>query len=98
MKRILETYDITEIIEGEARGADTLSRLYGEYKGIPVRAFPADWALHGRRAGPIRNRRMLVEGAPDLVIAFRAPQSRGTQNMIEQARKAGIEVHVFDVP
>jgi hypothetical protein len=33
---------------------------------------------------------MLMEGKPDLVVAF--PGGRGTANMIEQARKAGVEV------
>jgi hypothetical protein len=97
MKEVLSKYDITEIIEGEAKGADTLSRLYGEYKGIPVRGFPALWDLYGNRAGPIRNSEMLREGQPELVIAFRAPNSRGTQNMITQARKAGIPVEVVEI-
>lgn len=97
MKEVLDNYDITEIIEGEAKGADTLSRLYGEYRGIPVRGFPADWNTFGKRAGPIRNAEMLKVGQPELVIAFRAPGSRGTQNMIDQARKAGIETVVIDV-
>lgn len=97
LMKVLDRYDITEIIEGEAEGADRLARLYGEYLDIPVRAFPAEWDKYGKSAGPIRNRQMLVEGKPDLCIAFRGPNSRGTQNMINQARKAGIETKVIDV-
>jgi YspA, cpYpsA-related SLOG family len=81
---------ITEIIEGGAVGADTLAREFGEHKGIPVRTFPADWDTHGRAAGPIRNRQMLDEGKPDLVVAF--PGGRGTANMVKQARAAGVKV------
>ena len=33
---------------------------------------------------------MLMEGKPDLVVAF--PGGAGTANMIKQARKAGVEV------
>lgn len=96
LKETLDAYDCTEIIEGEARGADTLARRYGETSGIPVRGFPADWNTFGRRAGPIRNSRMLKEGNPDFVVAFRGPNSRGTQNMIDQATKAGVPVRIID--
>lgn len=96
LKVTLDKHKITTIIEGEARGADTLSRIYGERLGIDVRPFPALWSLHGKAAGPIRNAQMLAEGKPDLVIAFRFPNSRGTQNMIDQAQKAGIPVEIID--
>lgn len=89
--------DITEIIHGAARGADTLGGRYGVEIGVPVTAYPANWGLYGKSAGPIRNTQMLREGRPDMVIAFRGPESRGTQNMIDQARKAGVPVEVVDV-
>lgn len=87
---IHKDHGITLIIEGGARGADTLARQFGQFAGIPVQTFPADWQKHGKGAGPIRNAQMLREGRPDLVVAF--PGGRGTANMIEQARKAGIRV------
>lgn len=58
--------------------------------GVKHLPFEADWHTHGRAAGPIRNRRMIEEGKPDLVVAF--PGGRGTANMVNQARAAGIEV------
>lgn len=97
MEGVLNRWKISTIIEGEARGADTLARKYGESHGIDVERYPALWELHGKRAGPIRNSQMLKEGQPDLVIAFRGPNSKGTQNMIDQARKTGVEVVVVDV-
>lgn len=98
LKGVLSAYNITEIIHGAARGADTLAGRYGEEIDSPVSRLPADWETYGRRAGPIRNSRMLKEGLPDMVIAFRGPGSRGTQNMIDQARRAGVEVKIIDVP
>ncbi|MDO8616900.1 MAG: DUF2493 domain-containing protein [Dehalococcoidia bacterium] len=83
-------HGITLLIEGGARGADRMARGFAKWKGIPVRTFEADWAKHGRSAGPIRNRQMLVEGGPDLVVAFEG--GRGTANMVEQARRAGVQV------
>lgn len=94
---VLDDLPITSIIEGEARGVDTIARCYGERRKIPVVSFPAAWDEHGKRAGPIRNAQMLREGKPELIVAFRGPNSRGTQNMINQARKAGVEVMVVDI-
>jgi len=78
------------IIEGCARGADSLAEDYGRARGIPVEHYPADWSRNGKAAGPIRNRRMLDEGKPDLVIAFHG--GKGTANMVEQAERAGVRV------
>ena len=81
---------IGKIIAGDARGADALARRYAKRRGIPVAIYEAEWALHGPAAGPIRNRRMLQEADPDVVVAF--PGGRGTRDMVEQANAAGIEV------
>ena len=78
------------LIHGDARGADHLAGCWAFYTGVPVIRFPADWRKHGPAAGPIRNRKMLVEGKPDLVVAF--PGGKGTANMVAQAREAGVEV------
>lgn len=81
------------IIHGDARGADTLADTYARRHNIPVLAFPADWKQHGRSAGPRRNKQMLIEGKPDLVVAF--PGTAGTANMIAQARAAEVEVVTY---
>lgn len=95
--RVLSTIDITELIHGGARGADTCGAMYAEANSIPVRRFPALWDLHGKRAGPIRNSQMLREGAPDLCVAFLAKDSRGTKNMIDIAQKAGVKTLVINI-
>jgi hypothetical protein len=97
LEKTLEALAITTVIEGEARGADKLARVYAKRRGLDVIPFPALWDKHGKAAGPIRNKQMLVEGRPELVVAFRGPNSRGTQNMIDQATKAGIEVKVIEI-
>lgn len=50
----------------------------------------ADWEDLGRKAGPIRNQRMLDDGRPELVVAF--PGGPGTAHMCRIAREAGVEV------
>jgi predicted Rossmann-fold nucleotide-binding protein len=81
---------ITCIVEGGAPGADTHARIWAQANGVDVRTFYADWGTHGRRAGPLRNARMLEEGRPDGVVAF--PGGRGTADMIRQAMTAGLKV------
>ena len=80
---------ITCLIEGGALGADRFAHRWAIDRGIEVERFVADWRM-GAGAGPIRNRRMLVEGKPDLVIAF--PGGKGTANMVRQARDSGVPV------
>ncbi len=82
------------VIQGGARGADTLAKTAAVVMGIDIEEFTADWESHGRAAGPIRNKRMLDEGKPDRVIAF--PGGKGTANMVRQAKARGIEV--LEVP
>lgn len=81
------------LIEGGARGADRLAREWAAANRVPVLTFNAEWETYGRAAGPIRNQRMLMEGKPDIVIAF--PGGAGTANMIRQARAAGIYCRII---
>lgn len=85
------------IIHGAAKGVDTAAGYWAKLTNNNCLVFPADWAKHGKAAGPIRNKQMLDEGKPDLVIAFLAPNSRGTKNMIEQAERAGVPVEVINI-
>ena len=81
---------ITLLIEGGAPGADFMARKFAEWMNIPTQTFEADWDRHGKAAGPIRNKQMLDEGKPDLVVAFEG--GKGTKNMVEQAVAAGVKV------
>ena len=81
--------DIT-IIEGAARGVDTLAAYIAIYLGYKIEEYPADWDKYKNSAGSIRNKQMLDEGKPDLVIAF--PGGRGTLNMKTQARSQNIPI------
>lgn len=86
---------VTCVIHGGAAGADDLAREWAEASGVPCEEYPAEWEKHGRVAGPIRNQRMLDEGKPDLVLAFRMPGvSKGTDDMVRRARKAGVRTEV----
>jgi len=64
--------------------------------GFQVEAHPPDWRRYGRGAGFVRNRQMVEEGKPDLVIAFHPAleRSKGTLHTVTLAKKAGIRVLV----
>jgi len=86
----LDELQPTHVITGGAPGADDSAMLWACERCVPYTIFPADWSKHGKTAGPIRNKRMLDEGKPDLVLAF--PGGVGTMNMVSQALKAGVKV------
>lgn len=85
--------EITEIVSGKARGADSLGERWGNENNVPIKSFPANWDLHGKRAGYIRNSEM-AEYA-DGLIAFWDGESKGTKHMIDTANTKGLEVHVI---
>ena len=83
-----------EIIHGGAAGADTLADKWAVNSGGKVTAFEPLWD-DKTNWGPaiallMRNQRMLVEGKPDLIVAF--PGGRGTADMVDRGRRAGVEV------
>ena len=78
------------IIHGGAAGADRLADGWAVHNWVTIEEYPADWAKHGRGAGPIRNAKMLAEGRPDWVVVF--PGGRGTADMARRAEAAGVKV------
>lgn len=78
------------IIQGGAKGADLSARDWAVHHNVEYQQFDADWDEWGIAAGPVRNRRMMNEGKPDLVVAFKG--GKGTANMIDIAERFGTEV------
>ncbi len=85
-------WDIT-VCSGGANGADKLGERFARDFKLQLRIFEADWGGLGKSAGPVRNREM-AEWA-DTLVAYWDGKSRGTKNMISEALKNGLEVHVF---
>lgn len=96
LRALLQPGDI--LVHGAARGADTLADDIAKRMGIERRFYPADWAQHGRAAGPIRNRHMLVKERPDVVLAFPLPEGKGTQDMIRISVHAKVPTIVGNDP
>lgn len=73
-------FNVTEVVCGLARGADTFGAKWAYHANIPIARFPADWERYGKRAGNIRNREM--GDYADAGIGFIWPGSRGTEHMM----------------
>ena len=86
------------LLHGGARGADAASGRAAQQLGWSALVMPAQWQLHGRAAGPIRNRELLEQAvaraeahsspgyqASVLVVAF--PGGAGTASLVQQARR-----------
>ena len=90
--------DLTRIISGGARGADTLGERFANEMGLEISRFIPDWDGLGKRAGYVRNAEMAKFAVEDdsygVLIAFWDGKSRGTKHMIDLANKHGLEVHV----
>lgn len=89
---MLSRQDEVEIVSGAARGADMLGEIYANEKGFSLKQFPADWSQYGKRAGYLRNEEMA--NYADALIAFWDGESKGTQHMIDLAKKRGLKVKV----
>lgn len=80
------------IVSGHASGADALGERYAQERGYELETYPADWKVHGRAAGSIRNAQMA--SVAHALIAFWDGKSRGTKNMIDTAKKHNLHVAV----
>jgi hypothetical protein len=85
------------VITGGARGADQLAETVARSLGFETETYPADWRGKGRKAGIIRNLEML-DSKPDIVLAFQHNNSRGTQHVIDEARRRGIRLWIIRHP
>ena len=86
------------VLHGGARGADAAIGRAAQQLGWSSLVMPAQWQLHGRAAGPIRNRELLEQAvaraeahsspgyqASVLVVAF--PGGAGTASLMREARR-----------
>ena len=103
-----ERKEIT-IISGMATGADNLGVEIANLHGVKLEEYPADWEDLAARpcvirtnwggkynllAGIARNQRMIDEGKPDLVLVYWDGKSKGSRDMINRTKKAGVKLIV----
>lgn len=79
------------VVHGDCpTGADRIAKEFCDEMNITQDPHPADWS-QGRKAGPLRNKRMVSLGA-DVCLAFPLGESRGTRGCMKMAEAAGIKV------
>jgi hypothetical protein len=86
--------DFVLVHGGCPTGADAIAHTWAEPTSATIDIFIADWANHGKAAGPRRNARMVAEGA-DLCLAFIKNGSRGASHTARLAERAGIPVRTW---
>ena len=86
------------IVEGGARGVDTMARVYAKGNGLQFREFKPEWNKYGRAAGPKRNDEMteFVAGHNGQAVFFWDGKSKGTKQCIMSARKQSLPVTVWN--
>jgi hypothetical protein len=88
-------WEITTIISGGAKGVDSLGEIYAFQHNIPLEVINAEWEKYGKSAGVIRNEKM-AEVAEAVIIIWDGV-SRGTANMIENAKRKNLKMHLVMV-
>ena len=102
-------WDITEVVSGGAKGADSLGERWASDNGVPVKKFPAKWndltqagsviktnkwkKKYNANAGFFRNEEMAVYA--DALIAMEG--GNGTADMTKRAKKHKLQIHTYEM-
>lgn len=97
LNELFKDYPNGTLIHGGAKGVDSFAGKLAKEAGYEVIVCLAEWDKYGKSAGPIRNKKMIDDYSPDLLIAFPIPESRGTYQTIEYAKKKKLytEIHIM---
>lgn len=78
----LACFEYLTLIEGEAKGVDTIAKEYAIQNGWEqITEYPADWDKYGKGAGFIRNEQMVKDC--DECFIFWDGESKGTKHDID---------------
>jgi hypothetical protein len=81
------------IVSGGAKGADKLGEQFADEFRFKKLIFKPDWELFGKRAGFIRNEKIIQNA--DVVFAFWDGKSKGTAHSISLAEDYGKELYII---
>ena len=92
----------TEIVISHTKGDYCIGEFVANFYRIPVKRFIPDWDTLGKRVGYVRNVEMAEYTMSDYndgeqkgaLLAFLDKKSKGSENMIDIAKKKGLIVKV----
>ena len=87
--------NIGQIVSGGANGVDSLAARWAIENNIPLVEFLPDWNKHGKSAGFIRIKDIVLNS--DSVVTFHKNKSRGTQHSIDLAKKFNKNLKIIEV-
>jgi YspA, cpYpsA-related SLOG family len=98
LDKIHASSPITLIVQGGATGADRHAFVWASLQSVNYETFHAQWGTEGKKAGPLRNQRMVdyvhkLEG-DKIVVAF--PGGPGTDDCVRRAKRVLVVVEITD--
>lgn len=100
IRQLIKAYDPDYVMHGNARGVDTCAEGCALDAGVQTIRLAANWAVHDRSAGPIRNEAManmlvaLRDGGWTIICHAFPGDGPGTKDMIGRLTAKGISVIV----
>lgn len=88
--KVLDSLNITMLVQGGASGADKIAKEWANTKGIRCLTIEADWNKYKKAAGPLRNSEMLKAFPNAVVVAFKG--GKGTEDCVQRAMSRGMLV------
>lgn len=92
-RQVLEAFQrlhpVRVVIHGGSQFLGAQIEDWAREIGADLVRYPPHWQLHGKHAERLRNRFMLADSRPDIVLAL--PGGDDTEELLAQARTQGIQ-------
>ena len=93
LRQTLSKLEITLVVSGGAKGADSLGEEYANANNIPTKIFLPDWDKYGKSAGMLRNSDIINEA--EIIVAFWDGESKWCKDAIAKANKLNKKVLII---
>lgn len=84
----------SRVVSGGAPGIDGIGEIWALASGIPFDRYKPDYKRYPPKVAPIMRNKEMADNA-DALIAIWNGKSRGTKNMIDEAKARNLKIHVI---